>query len=244
MSKKKVLIVGSGPSAALAILAAADAGVDYTVVSATDPTTRPPGAFFLHWLPPSLRALPVEVEIQALGTAARYELKQWGAGYGSSFPTQPRIENWYPAEYLQQVWTSTEVIIQKMGLEDLLMASRAYDFVFHTFPVVNNQAVKIPVHVMQVNTAIRPSILYNGMKDEPWCRQTKAWGEMHTEYPWNYKSEFLANGWTWVQDLLPWAVPVTTRLAPNVIPIGRMAQQQPKYLAHMAYNEVMSCLTI
>lgn len=244
MTKKRVLIAGSGPSAALAVLAAADVGAEYTVMSATDPTQRPPGAFFLHWLPPSLRAMPVEVLVDSVGNEAVYAYKQWGCGYSTSFPKHQAVHSWYPAECLAQVWTSTHVEITKLNREDLAHFSREYDWVFYTWALGDNVARGIPVHVLYTPTEDRPTILYNGKRDVPWCRQTRAFGEVHTEYPYNYSiPQPQAEGWTMVADLPPWANPVTDLVAPNVVPIGRLARQDSKYLAHQAYEEVLRCLT-
>jgi hypothetical protein len=240
---KKVLIVGAGPSAALAVLAASDCGAEYTVMSNVLPQQRPPGAFFLHWVPPSLHALPVEVELKPMGNAAVYAFKQWGCGYGSSFPTSWRTEEWYPAELLGQVWTSTAVLRSRVSVSDLLAASKDFDWVFHTFPLRENAAQPMPVFVEYTSTPTRPVILYNGTKGDKWCRRTMAFGEVHTEYPVGYDgADRGSSSWQWVLDLPPWTKPVTDRLAPNVVPLGRIAKQDPKYLAHQAYEEVAKCL--
>ncbi len=249
----KVAILGSGPSAAFAVLACRQRGIEPDVISQKDGHTDQSGAFFLHWLPEDFVIVsgiaPIEVEWVPLGEAEQYSIKQWGSAISTSFPEQARVEKMYSSHELVRVWDTVRVKIAKLAAGDVEKACSIYDKVFHTFPI--NIGDRRIVHFPVMDTRVQLSsnrILYNGRKEDKWTRCTIAFGRMSYEFPVDSINPLLepppvASHHFEVhrlRDIPPGTVPMRPdeRAFPNLIPIGRFATLDRKMLSHYAFDIV------
>jgi hypothetical protein len=238
-------------------------GATYRVLSNTPPNTQQAGAFFLHWLPPSLGVEPEEVFIYSTGTPQGYLRKQWGNGTvaETSFPQEFQTQQWYNSTHLKRVWTQTHVEpVDQVWDEQLLAWSSEYDYVLHSFSADRHAAgrtlVRFPClsHRGTLEDYGPNRICYNGEHQQRWVRSTVAWGRRSLEYPVgthvvNYDG--LHDGLrgtgtiSMLRDIPPDVQPVTPAeyLAPNVMPIGRYATWQRRALSHDTYAAVLGLLT-
>ena len=258
MSKQQmVLIVGSGPSAAYAWMAATLAGAHVEVVSEKLPTARGPvGAFFLHWLPAEIACTTynTEVIVQSIGTAEQYTRKQWGRVVPSSFPEHKRIEHWWDSRVLSLIWEQCPVRQAKMSEQQLRESAASWDWVFHTFPTQATSArrklYRFPVFDGPASDAQDCWIVYNGHAHDDWIRATMAFGRLSMEYPCpevmgSPLPRMTGYDLHWLRDIDPDTLPVEPSewLAPNVLPIGRFATWNRKALSHDAFHTVWQTLT-
>jgi hypothetical protein len=140
----KLLIIGSGLSAAYARQAALDIGLPeeaITIMSLTLPEFKPNGAQFLHWIPESVNALgyrPISILSIGLGSEEEYLRKQWGrSDASSSFPKVPRIEyGWSVSLANYMIGRPENVLINTVPIDDEWMRehSKEYNLILHTFP--------------------------------------------------------------------------------------------------------------
>lgn len=252
----KVAILGSGPSAAFAVLACRSRGIEPEVISQNDGHADQSGAFFLHWLPEEFVAqnnvVPIEVEFVPLGTAEGYSTKQWGAVIPTSFPSHPRTEKMYSSVELMRVWYTLQVKIAKLAKGDIEKACQVYDLVFHTFPINVGDRRTVHFPVMDTRCHLKSSrILYNGTSDR-WIRCTTAFGRMSFEYPVASINPLLEPAPIashkferhLLRDIPPGTEPMRAeeRAFRNLIPIGRFATMDRKVLSHHAFGTVLSQL--
>lgn len=262
MTRQRVLIVGSGPAAAYAVLAARAADANVRIMSNAAPNTDQAGAFFLHWLPEQLGATPEPVEISSTGTRFGYLTKQWGNAYSdipTSFPTERRTEMWYNSNALKQVWATEHVqVCGQMPDHKLATYGDAFDWVFHTFPSTwsgrTRSVVKFPVlSTPSLGLAGTLKVVYNGDMHWAHTRTTVAWGRTSVEFPRDVSEEVLAGTEAvfvgpvkraMLRDIHPATLPVEQDewLAPNVVPVGRFAQWDRHALSHHAYERVYNLL--
>lgn len=255
----KILIVGSGPSAAYAILACQACGVEPTVISNSQPHTNQAGAFFLHWLPEDFvhktGAAAVEVYWIPLGDKRTYLAKQ---GYDDlalpcSFPDDLKVVPMYSSAWLDAAWHGVDVRLGELDVEDMVrMATTEFDFVFYTFPAVKHgrQLEQFPV-VDARTTADYNVIVYNGTTGGNWVRMTMAFGRLSFEYAHEVRWYDLPQhqGLVFEKHLLREIPPRVLPLgaseypAPNVIPIGRFAEWHRKRLSHEVYERVRLILS-
>lgn len=261
----KILIAGSGPSAAFAAMAALDWGAELHVMSKTQPHVQQDGAFFIHWLPENWRKAaiqtievhPYTVKIRWVGTAEQYTIKQWSMGMPSSFPAHDYEEQWYNSEALNAVWQRTRPLHSDMDSSNLRKCSELYDYVFHTFTVEEHRANRnytwFPIRSFVREWGQELKIVYNGSTD-PWVRMTMSfYGRVSFEFPDTPHTELLLSTEpVWdamdkakLRDIHPSIQPVAESewLAPNVRPLGRFATWDRKRLSHHAYADVMQALT-
>lgn len=259
----KVAIVGSGASAAFAVWACQDVGVTPLVISDKAPSVQSSGAFFLHWLPESVRAYfpQLNVLISSQGSAEGYTRKQWGRVIPSSFPKEQRTEKWYSSEAINWLWEHFYVNVNpgKLSDESLLKLGQEHDWVFHTFPSEQSQRsralVKFPVidftspepfNQQASRNGLDGSIVYNGIEDQPWTRSTLAFGRCSTEYARvfngkEFDSAKIAEPFgfkvNWLRDIPPEIERVRPEehLATNIIPLGRFAEWDRRLLSHQSY---------
>lgn len=253
----KVVIAGSGPSAAFAVMACWYLGIMPRVYSDKPPRSQQTGAFFLHWTPSELTGYPhsepIWVRIEGRGTAAGYTCKQWGKVIPSSFPVEPELKRMFDSRVLDNVWTIQPWEKRCLTSQELIDLGKENDWVFHTFPASpNGRAVlEIPTLVKmleQDNPTDNLKIIYSGVEDgnETWVRKTIGLTHISVEYPIGM-TEFksvpelgMHPRFVRLRDLMPDVEPVSESeyLAPNVIPIGRWATFDRHALSHQAYFDV------
>ena len=259
-----VLILGSGPSAAYAVLACEDAGMSCEVMSNRGPNVSQVGAFFLHWVPDRLEAKPTKVQVWGVGTREGYLTKQWGPefrGIPTSFPSEERMEKWYPSSALSRVWEQVSYHRGAVaGDADLAKLGGQYGRVFHTF---SSQRSGTSRRLQMFPTLSRQQreerdygsnlVIYNGDPAEAHIRVTVAWGRLSVEFPRGtpqgevrgYRRQFRGEPDTvMLRDILPTTAPVSReeRVADNVIPLGRFATWDRRALSHHAYQGVLDAL--
>lgn len=260
----RVLIVGTGPSAAFAVQACRDFGAQATVWTDRPPAAQEDGAFFIHWLPPALAkaAHPVPVRIESVGTARGYTMKQWLRPVESSFPAEPREELWFNSADLMALWRRHDWWLVGPLLDERLEQAAAdeYDWVFHTYPVARHRRGRTVVwfEVLSFsrngppNGATGLRILYNGDLNDRWVRMTESFGgRVSIEFPRGAAAlaqladpVFAAMSRGRLRDLPPETEPVQPYewLAPNCLPLGRFAEFDRTKLSHHSYERVMSVL--
>lgn len=262
---EEVLIVGSGPSAAYAVLACEDMGVPFRVVSNKPSNTEQAGAFFLHWLPRSLPAEPTPVRVFGTGHREGYLTKQWGPEFENiptSFPEREKVERWYSSLALNAVWERTPVhLIGAVSDASLQAFGDMHRAVFHTFTsqvhANTRRLVRFPTLTRQQGpVAPAPGadmVIYNGDLCEAHARTTIAFGRLSIEFPQGTSERVLADykgafqgkpELVYLRDIPPGTPPVEWQnyLAPNVVPIGRFATWDRGVLSHQAYQMVVNVL--
>lgn len=253
----RVLIIGSAASAAFAIQACRDLQIEYKVISDKPPVTGQSGAFFLHWLPESLKkfAREIEVTLIPLGTAEGYTMKQWGRVVPSSFPQVEEKKWWYSSDVLQEVWRDQELtLVGNLDAKDFLdeYFSR-FDWIFYTFPLQEHarEIVEFPVvDYSNGDSFLDNHVVYNGVAGDDWTRATVAFGRMSLELlPGAIPDEKYSKIWRVIRtgklrDIPPSVKPVERDewLAPNIVPIGRFARFDRRRLSHDAYLDVKQIL--
>jgi len=100
MDKKKIAVIGLGPTGSFAARAAYDLNCEVDIYTVESAFTTPPGSFWLHWVPDDVtqQVAATQIYIQGKGTAKDYIKRQWGElapGVTSSFPEQPVWEQGY-----------------------------------------------------------------------------------------------------------------------------------------------------
>lgn len=260
-----VLILGSGPSAAYAVLACQDAGVSCEVMSNRPPNVDQAGAFFLHWLPERLAAPVTRVQVWGTGTREGYLMKQWGPEWvdvPTSFPEAERVEAWHSSLALLPVWEGVPFrLCGKVHDSQLIFCSSTYRAVFHTFSStmagMKRKLVMFPTLSRQqgeVKDYGTNMVIYNGDLAEPHIRTTIAWGRLSIEFPRGteqkvikeYQASFTAPPeLVMLRDINPLTKPVTPAewVAPNVVPLGRFATWDRRMLSHHAYQRVRDVLS-
>lgn len=250
-----VAILGTGPSAAFALLACREMGVSTRVLSTTPPSTSQAGAFFLHYVPPAYPAEPVPVVVGAVGHREGYLRKQWGrADIPTSFPSASRIHYWYNSACLEQVWADQPVeLVNSLSDGDLARLGQRHGLVFHTFSA--------KAHFREREIVLFPTlthfgvpgrdygtdcVTYNGIPEDAHVRSTMSMGRYSIEFPADTRKEVVDSYRTFfkerpslvrLRDIRPGTPPVTSGqwLAPNVIPLGRFARFDRNLLSHDAY---------
>lgn len=201
MGNPKVIILGGGASSVYAYYGAlaADYKAEEVQIWATG-LTYPPGAFWLHELPPNYGAeeRPSEIEVRLQGTTEAYSRRQWGNAYPTSVDTYcgRTVKAYNPHVYLPRMWEGCNRlhVDRKWNLEMIHELAQRYAFVIVTFPVVRRairsmQLLKVPVYHND-NPSLHTQhkgdyCLYNGMSipEMEWVRVTKAFGRVSSEYP-------------------------------------------------------------
>ena len=244
---KSVAIVGFGPSAMYSIIACNELGIYPTVYSYN--FNIQPGAFWLKWLPESVAPEfnQFDVTIKSIGTREEYIRKQWGSdypkNYKSSFPDVEFIEKAYdPSDVMLRVFSEAifnTVVLTEIYLDsDLITLGSSHDFVFHTFPSYSNLKafkedgviIKVPTVSYDFETP-KSMVVYNGLTVTPVVRTSFLYGrkmlELSSTSNIPYIRESTEAKFSSFFDIAPVdeleAVPF---LAPNVIPLGRLADRR------------------
>ena len=264
----KVLILGSGLSAAFAYRACVDSGIEPDVVSREARAKFPLGAIWLHWTP--FPAPTVEIINVSIGKEKHYIQKQWGANnpeWDSSFPKEPRTEHGVPVTDLiiDRLWEGAVIETGKfMDDEEMLTLGQKYDLVVRTFAtkadrqLYQKYLVEIPILAWDVDPVGRERfaeqwavqyseeirnqdviVIYDGTITGHFVRKTLFPDKIVIEY--SNRMYQRRSGITYARDLHP----TTPRLDPmvgNVLRVGRWSTMDRKYLSHQAYNDVRIAL--
>lgn len=263
MDKRKVAIVGLGPTGSFAARAAYDMGCEVDIYVVGQGTT-PPGAFWLHWIPDTLpnETSPTQIYVEGKGNAKAYVKRQWGElapGVTSSFPDKPVWEQGYdPQVYLKQlVPAACEEIHLPYQLSDgdVKDLSVKYDHVFQTFPTKESKMEQpglLPfVAAARIGEADNTPnwVLYNGTNTGIVVREAVLFGSHFLEFPKNMSLDEVAgqydlDGWQTVvlKDLQPTTKPWAQDPKSKVHLVGRMAMWDRKFLSHDAYAYVQKIL--
>lgn len=262
--KRKVAIIGLGPTGAFAARAAYDLNCEVDIYTVESKFTTPPGAFWLHWVPEDVthQVSATQIYIQGKGTAKQYIKRQWGdlaPGVTSSFPEKPVWETGYNPELVLKhlVPAQCEEIRLPYALSDADIhdLSIKYDFVFQTFPTRESkqeQPALLPfVAAARFNAEdLNLSwVVYNGSNTGVVVREAVLFGHHFLEFPKNM-TELEVRG---AVDLAGWQVVTLKDLHPHTKPwsqdpkskiklVGRLAMWDRKFLSHDAYAYVQKVL--
>jgi hypothetical protein len=146
----------------------------------------------------------------------------------------------------------------KLSDSDIKDMAVHYDLVFHTFPSQLSLAhqpvpVSIPIvkyphkefalggNLLKMARGFDNFILYNGKDDPDWVRMSCLFGVVSWEYSYIHPlarekstDDFPIIRYT---EPIPGTKPFTKLIAKNIIPIGRMAKWDRKYLSHHTYKD-------
>lgn len=258
---KKVLILGAGASAAYCYRACRDNGIRPHVM-ADSISFNPAGAFFLHWIPPSIQLAPISITYLRVGTEEVYWRKQWQLDYvpnSTSFPVadEQTVLGWDGRKGIEAMFDGVSIDkIGKLSDSDVRDISRHFDIVFQTFPTQKSLSKQPPMADIYIarctdTNASLPDwlnkynnfILYNGEPYPVWVRLTRISGSISYEYsheaPQLLEDDFKIIRYKEpVPGTEPWDEPPTK----NVKLIGRLARWDRKYLSHHAYYDTVRAL--
>lgn len=261
MSNFKVAVLGSGAASAYAVRAALDCGADVTVHAFADkPGGGPPGAFYLHWLPPSVanKTRQHDIFIHGTGMEIGYRTKQWGdfasQVSSSSFPTDSYLELGYDPIAINVLAAGAKRVIIDKPLTDREVdwLRNDYDIIFQTFPTqasLSTQPPYLKYYIVLSGIGADPDqnyIEYDGTHTVPWVRLSQLWGKRYLEFPKGMSWESITE-WSslWanslhveVKDFHPDTEIQVSRLT-GVSLIGRWATWNKRWLSHMAYDYVV-----
>lgn len=260
----KVVILGAGASAFYSWYAAITAGYRAEEVEIWGgKTIVPPGAFWLHKLPPTVKSIAEPIKVYLEGDSEIYSIKQWGKVYPSSWNSYLSETTW---GYNPYYWLP--VLRQQCNVRNLpsplepsqiheLSLSPGIEFVIQTFPTDPGTLellakYKFPIVVEPSNNS--PCMTYNGQEHTHWVRKFSGWGFTNTEYPISMSSETdkilhwhtSAATIRMVSDIPPWILPVENQKIgkeKNIILTGRWALCDRKFLSHMSFGQVYFHLT-
>lgn len=209
MNKKKVAIIGTGPSAAFAYQGAKDCNCDITVYGKYS-KNFPQGAFWFHWVPAEVvrdsNARRWKISIVHIGTRMDYVKKQWSADYAeetsASFGLNRVEEGFDPGQVWEAMWADAK-FDESVGFMDdevIKALSLKYDYTFHTFPsrlsLSTRTAIPTPTVSFKLNEqplyrvlrlanpkfSIGDQVIYDGRKDTPTVRISTLFGSVNIEF--------------------------------------------------------------
>ena len=262
---KDIAVLGAGAAGQFAALAAHDLGHRVTIIT-TKNFYAPPGPFWFHWVPDSLKdkVEPVEITLIPDGTEKEYQSLQWGRaphGISSSFPKKITTAIGYnPVEVVWGAMPSFK--IHKLSSKEKLNADQIevfcdhYDLVFQTFPTDLSKDIMKPKQPYFVGEKLNfaPAngdkdnfVVYNGTGKGIWVRKVFLWGNLYFEFPKNLSLDMIEPvmerthpDLTYHQlwDLNPYGAPYQLgAYAPrNLHLVGRWAEWNTKRLSHEAYD--------
>lgn len=265
MRKLKVAVLGTGPSAAFAVLACRNSNVTPTVYSSfgTLPTFQgPAGAFYFHKVP----GAPVEsnyyehLTIIGVGGKDEYFKKQWGYIGESTFPAEPYTDYGFDPKYaLRYMWERQDISKHEPFTdESVAVLARDFDYVFQTFPTdksrneLGKYKVTFPATVVDVHSTVMlendlfitpNTIIYDGLPQHSFVRASSLFGKLTREYPIGTKLNTRETVVT-VPDLRPECPEWDRKDVPasNVFLLGRWAVWSRHMLSHQAYFDAWEVL--
>lgn len=246
----RVCILGSGWSAAFANRACQELDILPDVFSSTLPMEHPAlGAFWVQWLPESLRSLfdPVFIDYKLLGSYRIYFANFWGIAYdpGGLLTKDPVGEGshfgWNPYQVWPYLWRTGMPQIRTFSSDkEIAELAKEYDLVLQTFPTFASRAAMSQYSkLLWIRSFWAPKrhsneVVYLG----------KRLGAKIVRVSWLFDMFSLESSqpvgrhtWQKVPKLNPCCIPDLRSPAPNVMMIGRYAQWDPRKSAHASYSE-------
>lgn len=269
MKKVKVVILGGGPSSVFAWYGARQVySYDEVQIWANEPEVAyPPGAFWLHDIPPcNLNFQSEDMYVRLMGSGEGYSRKQWGEVYPTSadqYKQEVKVRAWNPQVVLPILWKACNVrtTARKFTSIDIMDIAAKYDHVIQTFPtdplsIDLMRKNRYPTYYSQLKDLKRNTCVYQGRADIPWVRLTMAFGWVSLEFPSSFTDtesilENCDGDWggggkvVTTADLHPTQKPVIqTVYGPkrNVLLTGRWATLDRKALSHHSYDQVKKFL--
>lgn len=265
MAELKVALLGSGASAAFAYRALMDLGIRNVDVYCSNYGSPPHGAFFLRWLPQELseRYEQDRIRFVSIGDKQTFVNKRWPhpkPEWKIYFPEVPIDTVGYDPHWLwDSLWegASIDQIAGLLSDADIRDYGKFYSLVFHTFPSQESKReqpnrlctpIKLYPRKSRPGAEIREIVgnaenfvLYSGDPKQEWVRLSYLFGHMALEYPVFYPTNAQSTDKSWVRwiDVPPEAEIWDRQLAPNIFPVGRMAQWDKRMLAHHSYNRIL-----
>lgn len=261
----KISIIGGGLSAIYSYFGCLDAGYtqqDIEVIYSS--RANPIGAVFMYETPfpwPTTNVVSL-----LMGTPDQYSLNQWGQVKKTSahkrFMQSPAVvEQLFVYEEMKTtLWGMIPIKMESPMLSTEFIADlkKRRKAVIATFAnpqrkkeyTDNNYMIPLPVYINKINTD-KHIVIYNGLTDVPWVRQTISMGMIYTEYPSYYAnnptvimaheaSRDNKNGqFNVISDLHPNCPDLewSERIEDNLFRVGRFAAFMPGYLSHQARQE-------
>jgi len=262
--RKKVAIVGGGPSSWFARMACFHAGIVPTVFVRSE--VNPPGAFWIHELPDFAHHLPMfKISVRSSGSREIYKRKQWGnidlpENYRSSFPDL-EYETYGADPSTVRSFVDSELAHERIILEgnlndeDLSSLKDTYDEVFYTFPSERSKRENseffrfIPIFSTQTPVADRhiKEIFYDGRSQSSVVRFSEIWGMQFREYQViRYPSQvdkFAKSNCVFIPDIIPTDRKLSPLSPEGTTPIGRLACMNRTMLSHQTYEIVREKLS-
>lgn len=256
---KKVTIVGTGAASMYAVLACNDLGIKPALITNDGGLRIQPGAYWLKWLPDSVRKSfeSHNIYIDSTGVREVYKSKQWPFhpdNYISSFPTETHIEKGYdPYIVLSDLFSnkerfSLEVTDHLITDSELMLLGRNCDAVFHSFPsdkakkLNEDSFVKVPIVGRKVLSTTN-LVVYDGVSSHDYVRISFLFGNIFEEYPAHVSPKKYVGELFLVNDLKPTKhEPFVPTVAENVLPIGRFGRINRNTLSHNSYELVQNFL--
>jgi hypothetical protein len=264
--RRKVAVVGLGPTGAFTARAAYDLGCDVHVFVYGTPNSTPPGAFWLHWIPDDVVGdfSSKPIYIVGKGKPEAYTKLQWAThwhkGLTSSFPKEPVTEYGYnPSEVLPALVppeVETHMLTYPFSDADVKDLTYAFDYVFQTFPRkvdTESQSEKLPFVAAAKFNSHDPEkniVVYNGTGDGLIVREASLFGHHFLEFPKGCSLEYIQDhhdltGYKTItlKDLAPDTQPVPESPAPRLFLIGRFARWSRTTLSHQCYHDAYRIIT-
>lgn len=261
----KISIIGGGLSAIYSYFGCLDAGYqppDIEVVYSN--RANPIGAVFMYETP---FPWPVTNVVSVLmGTPDQYSMNQWGQVKKTSahkrFTQSPAVvEQLFIYEEMKTtLWGMIPNKMESPMLSDSYISDlkKRRKAVIATFAnperkreyTANHYVIPLPVYTNKITTD-KHIVLYNGLSDVPWVRQTISMGKIFVEYPSHYSDNptFImmneasrdnkGGEFNIISDLHPNCPDLewNERIEDNLFRVGRFAAFMPGYLSHQARQE-------
>ena len=265
MDKKKIAIIGLGPTGSFAARAAYDLSCEVDIYTVESSAPTPPGAFWCHWIPADVtRMVPAtQIYIQGRGTAQEYIKRQWGKLSDNvtscSFRMLPVWEQGYDPTLVMKylVPAACEEIRLPYALSDADIAdlSGKYDLVFQTFPTRESKAEQPPLLPFVAAARFGDEapdknwVVYNGIHTGLVVREAVLFGNHFLEFPKNVSLQEVResmdlSGWQLVElrDLDPRCKSWIQDRKSKIQLVGRLAMWDRKFLSHDAYTYAQKCI--
>jgi hypothetical protein len=242
--KKKVAIIGCGPSGLLAAYSVMRAGLE-PVIFSRKVKSQMPGAIYMHHYIPDLTSSEPDtmIEFRKQGTREGYARKVYGAGDApcswDDFPTGA-LPGWNLSMVYDRLWEQFRDTVR-----DQMIGAHAYETLTSTFPLVISSAPapamcrRPGAHIFEsadiwIRAQKRPlygrdEIIYNGDPLMPWYRSSQLFG--HSSFEFGHR--ILG------PDVVEGRKPIRTNCdcQPGVVRIGRFGKWQKGVLTTDAYRE-------
>jgi len=271
MSEPVITIIGGGLSTIYSYFGCIDAGYKPHEIEVLFPQIESVvGAIFMY--ESAIPWPPTTVVSILFGTCDGYAINQWG--YSRETSVNKRFaEGGFPviAEklymYEEMKTTLWGMIPNKKQVpalppETIDSIKKTRKAVICTFSSKKTKIdyedsgylTRIPIHINR-QTTDKHVVIYNGLPEIPWVRQTTIPGKIFTEYSLDSSPNAIlaaeevrgnfGGELKWSPDLDPECPPLTwdERIEGNLIRVGRFASFTPGYLSHMAQQDTRKFLS-